>query len=107
MKKALLKLISRHTETLLIEWVKSLVSEEEADQVSLDNINSLLPSQYHFIVEDQLTLAPNSPKWIRKQLKKLVSSNPNINIEAITLEELQCLIKIPQTNLSQPDSPVL
>ena len=107
MKKALLKRISRHTETLLIEWVKSLVSEEEADQVSLDNINSLLPSQYHFFIEAQLTLSPNSPKWIRKQLKKLVSSNPNINIEAITLEELQCLIKIPQTNLSQPDSPVL
>jgi len=107
MKKALLKRISRHTETLLIEWVKSLVSEEEADQVSLDNINSLLPSQYHFFIEEQLTLSPNSPKWIRKQLKKLVSSNPNINIEAITLEELQCLIKIPQTNLSQPDSPVL
>ena len=107
MKKALLKRISRHTETLLIEWVKSLVSEEEADQVSLDNINSLLPSQYHFFIEEQLTLAPNSPKWIRKQLKKLVSSNPNINIEAITLEELQCLIKIPQTHLSQPDSPVL
>ena len=107
MKKVLLKRISRHTETLLIEWVKSLVSEEEADQVSLDNINSLLPSQYHFFIEEQLTLAPNSPKWIRKQLKKLVSSNPNINIEAITLEELQCLIKTPQTNLSQPDSPVL
>ena len=101
------KRISRHTETLLVEWVKGLVSKEEADEVSIDNINSLLPSQYHFIVEDQLTLAPNSPKWIRKQLKKLVSSNPNIPIESITLEDLQCLIKIPQTNLSQPDSPVL
>jgi hypothetical protein len=107
MKKALLKRISRHTETLLVEWVKGLVSEEEAEKVSLDNIGSLLPDQYHFVIEDQLTLAPNSPKWIRKQLKKLVSSNPNINIEAITLEELQCLIKIPQTNLSQPDWPVL
>jgi len=107
MKKALLKRISRHTETLLIEWVKGLVSEEEADEVSINNINSLLPSQYHFIVGDQLTLAPNSPKWIRKQLKKLVSSDPTINIEAITLEDLQCLIKIPQTNLSQQDSLVL
>ena len=107
MKKALLKRISRHTEKLLVEWLKSLVSEEEAEKVSLDNIDSLLPDQYHFAVENQIVLAPNSPKWIRKQLKKLVSSNPNINIEAITLEELQCLIKIPQTNLSQPDSPVL
>ena len=101
------KRISRHTETLLVEWVKGLVSEEEADEVSIDNISSLLPKQYHFLVADQLTIAPNSPKWIRKQLKKLVSSNPDIDIESITLEELQCLIKIPQANLSQPDSPVL
>ena len=107
MKKVLLKRISRHTETLLVEWLKSLVSEEEADKVSLDNIGSLLPDQYHFAVENQIVLAPNSPKWIRKQLKKLVSSNPNINIEDITLEELQCLIKTPQTNLNQLDSPVL
>ena len=107
MKKALLKRISRHTETLLVEWVKSLVAEEEADEVSINNINSLLPSQYHFIVEDQLTLAPNSPKWIRKQLKRMVTSDPNINIESITLEDLQCLIKTPQMNLSQQDSLVL
>ena len=107
MKKALLKRISRHTEFLLVEWIKSLVTEEEAKKVSLDNIDKLLPDERHFFVGNQLVLAPNSPKWIRKQLKKLVSSNPNINIEAITLEELQCLIKTPQTNLSQPDSPVL
>jgi hypothetical protein len=107
MKKALLKRISRHTETLLVEWLKSLVSEEEADKVSLDNIGSLLPDQYHFAVENQIVLAPNSPKWIRKQLKRMVTSDPNINIESITLEDLQCLIKTPQMNLSQQDSLVL
>ena len=100
MKKALLKRISRHTERLLVEWIKSLVSEEEAEKVSLDNILSLLPAEYHFAVGDSFVLAPNSPKWIRKQLKKLVSSDPNINIEAITLEDLQCLIKPLQTRLS-------
>ena len=107
MKKALLKRISRHTEVLLVEWIKSLVTEEEAKKVSLDNIDKLLPDERHFFVGNQLVLAPNSPKWIRKQLKKLFKADSTITIESITLEDLQCLIKTPQTNLSQQDSLVL
>ena len=107
MKKALLKRISRHTEVLLVEWIKSLVTEEEAKKVSLDNIDKLLRDERHFFVGNQLVLAPNSPKWIRKQLKKLVKADSTITIESITLEDLQCLIKTPQTNLSQQDSLVL
>ena len=107
MKKALLKRISRHTEVLLVEWIKSLVTEEEAKKVSLDNIDDLLPDERHFFVGNQLVLAPNSPKWIRKQLKKLVKADSTITIESITLEDLQCLIKTPQMNLSQQDSLVL
>jgi hypothetical protein len=88
--RALLKRISRHTDTLSVAWLKSLLSEEEAKKVSLDNIGSLLPDQYHFMIKDQNVLAPNSPKWIRKQLKKMVGFDPNINIEGVTLEELKC-----------------
>ena len=106
MKKALLKRISRHTEVLLVEWLKSFGTEEEAKKVSLDNINDLLPDERHFFVEKQFVLAPNSPKWIRKQLKKLVKSDPNTNIEVVTLEDLQCLIKRPQMGLNRQDSTV-
>lgn len=90
MNRALLKRISRHTDTLSVAWLKSLLSEEEAKKVSLDNIGSLLPDQYHFMIKEQNVLAPNSPKWIRKQLKKMVGFDPNINIEGVTLEELKC-----------------
>ena len=90
-----------------MELIKSLVTEEEAKKVSLDNIDKLLPDERHFFVGNQLVLAPNSPKWIRKQLKKLVKADSTITIESITLEDLQCLIKTPQTNLSQQDSLVL
>ena len=41
MKKALLKRISRQTERLLVEWIKSLLTEEEANKVTLDNVNTL------------------------------------------------------------------
>ena len=104
MKKELLKRISRHTEVLLVEWIKSLVTEEEAEKVSLDNIDELLPDERHFFVGNQLVLSPNSPKWIRKQLKKLVKADSTITIEDVTIEELQCMIKSPQMDLNQQDS---
>ena len=89
MNRSTLKRISRHTENLLIEWLKGLVSEEEADQVTLDNLKELIPKEYHFHYKESMILAPNSPKWIRKQLKKLVSADPSIDIESVTLEQLQ------------------
>ena len=91
MKAALLKKISRHTEVLLVEWIKTLVTEEEAKKVSLENIQDLLPEEYHYMIGTSLKLSPNSPKWIRKNLKKIVSKNPSVDISSITLEDLQCL----------------
>jgi hypothetical protein len=93
MKAELLKRISRHTDVLLVEWIKSLLVEEEAEKVSIKNVQELVPKEYHFAVGNSFRLAPNSPKWIRKNLKKIVSKNPNVDISSITLEDLQCLNK--------------
>jgi hypothetical protein len=49
MKKRILKRISRHTETLLVAWIKSLLTEEEAAKVSLSNVGSLLPTEYQIL----------------------------------------------------------
>ena len=89
MKKRILKRISRHTETLLVAWVKSLLTEEEAAKVSLSNVGSLLPTEYHIYTDSGLRLTPNSPKWIRQGLKKMVKENPDLDIEAVTLENIQ------------------
>ena len=64
MKKALLKRISRQTELLLVDWIKSLLTEEEAEKVTLSNVNTLLPTEYHTPTDQGLRLLPNSPKWI-------------------------------------------
>tara|TARA_R110002020_G_scaffold139015_1_gene309684 strand:+ start:1596 stop:1895 length:300 start_codon:yes stop_codon:yes gene_type:complete len=89
LKKSTLKRISRHTEILLVAWIKSLLTEEEAKKVTLSNVNTLLPTEYHTPTDKGLRLLPNSPKWIRKGLKKMVEENPDLDIEAVTLENIQ------------------
>tara|TARA_R100000656_G_scaffold101257_1_gene73662 strand:- start:717 stop:1040 length:324 start_codon:yes stop_codon:yes gene_type:complete len=90
MNKALLKRISRHTDVLLVQWVKSLVTEEEAEKVTLENIHDLMPDDRHVYLRGQARVAPNSPKWIRKMLKKAVTTDPSLLIEDITLKDLEC-----------------
>jgi|TARA_R100000808_G_scaffold1139_2_gene5288 hypothetical protein len=89
MKKEQLKRISRHTEQLLVEWIKTLLPEAEAEKVSLDNLKNLLPTENHALTPQGLRLVPNSPKWIRQGLKKMVKENPELVIESVTLEQLQ------------------
>ena len=103
MKKALLKRISRQTERLLVEWIKSLLTEEEANKVTLDNVNTLLHAEYHTYTDQGLRLTPNTPKWIRQGLKKMVKENPTLDIESITLEQLQWKAMSHRTQLSTID----
>ena len=88
MNKRKLKEINRHTEFLFKEWVKTLVSEEEALKVDDADYRDLVPDEYHALVEGTLRLSPNSPRWIKKKLKSTCLNNPLVDIRSLTLEDL-------------------
>ena len=58
--------ISRRTRILLIEWVKSLLPEEEAEKVNLQNIQYLLPKETRYFANNKIYLNAYSFKWIKK-----------------------------------------
>ena len=64
-----------------VEWMKSLLPKEEADKVSLDTINDLLPDEKYM---KGITLLHMSDKWLLKQLKR----NPHITTYKQLKEEL-------------------
>ena len=72
MNSKVCKQISRQTKLILLEWVKSLVSDEEKDKVTAANLASLLPDTNYFFVNRQIRVSFYSPQWVRKSLKKLV-----------------------------------
>tara|TARA_R110002020_G_scaffold62734_4_gene167557 strand:+ start:251 stop:529 length:279 start_codon:yes stop_codon:yes gene_type:complete len=84
------KRISRHTDSLLLDWLKTLVPEEEHGKVNLNNLHQFLPAQNYFMVSRTLRLSFYSPKWVRKCIKKLVKQGREV--ESIGMEDLQRLV---------------
>ena len=74
--------------------MKSLVSDEEKEKVTADNLASLLPDTNYFFVNRQIRVSFYSPQWVRKSIKKLVKLGHKV--EDITIQELEALVKAQQ-----------
>ena len=101
MKSKVSKRISRQVVFLFIEWLKTLVSEEEAAKVNKNNVWQMAPKDNLTYRDMTAHLSVHSPKWIRKKIKILVRQKPDTDIESITMEDLECLIKIGSLEVSQ------
>jgi len=75
MNQKKLKVLRRKVKRLQVEWLKTLLNEEEAKQVSIDNIEELAPTQDYYMANRTMYLSYMTPKWIMKYLKKY----PHIN----------------------------
>ena len=83
-----MKRINRHVADLLVLWIKSLLNEEEAKGVSLQNYRQLMPDQTHVFLQGKLSLSAYSEKWMRKKLKKLVTLYPDRTVESFGLQDV-------------------
>ena len=68
---------------LQVEWLQSILSEEQGKVITVDNVEELMPEQTHVFGNRQLHLSFMSDKWIMKILK----DNPNIT----TYKELETI----------------
>ena len=76
-----LKKIRKRIKPLQVEWIKSLLIKEEAEKVTIENLDLLLPEQTHYFgANGSIYLSYMTDKWVMKILKRY----PYIN----TLEEL-------------------
>ena len=67
MNRKKIKVLRRKAKKILVEWLKSLLPEEEQDKVNVNNILQLMPKQTHYINEFQLYLSAWSFKWVMKK----------------------------------------
>jgi hypothetical protein len=65
-----MKELRRKADNIQLEWVKSLMSEDEAKQVNVNNFWQFLPRQTHLMADGKLALSVMSYKWVVKMLKK-------------------------------------
>ena len=69
--------IRNKAKAILVEWLKTLLNEEEQKKVNIKNIITLLPNQTHYFSGETFRLQPWSYKWVVKKLKR----NPELTID--------------------------
>ena len=69
------KKLRKKIKPIQVEWLRELLPEDQANTITVDNVEELLPEQTHVFGKGQLYLSYMTDKWIMKKLKQ----NPNIN----------------------------
>jgi|TARA_R100000482_G_C5093907_1_gene132237 hypothetical protein len=78
------KRISKHARTLQLEWVRSLLSDEEASKINMDNLDEFLPEQTHLWARQTMFTSFYTKKWLSNKIKQLLRIYPDKEVEDIT-----------------------
>jgi len=76
-----LKKLRKRIRPIQVEWLRTLLPEDQANTITPENVEGLLPEETHVFGQGQLHLSYMTDKWIMKHLKKF----PHIK----TYKELQ------------------
>ena len=85
MNQKKIKELRRRVKPIQVEWLRTLLPEDQALTITVDNVDNLLPDQTHAFGQGQLYLSYMTDKWIMKHLKR----NPNITTYK-ELHEIEC-----------------
>jgi hypothetical protein len=64
------KQLRREADTIQFEWIKSLMSEDEAAKINIYNFWKYLPKETYIVSGGRRILSVMSYKWVVKMLKK-------------------------------------
>ena len=72
-----MKPIRRKARHILVAWLHTLMTKEEASKINYKNVFAFMPNQTQYYDGDTFRLQPWSYKWIVKKLKR----NPELTID--------------------------
>ena len=82
--------LRRKVKQIQVEWMHTLLPKEEADKITIKNIEEVLPKQQYYVSNRTMYLSFMNTKWVLKYLKKY----PSIN----SFEELNSLYETDRDN---------
>ena len=82
------KRIRRHANQLVLEWLKTMLTDEEAKKLNPKNMDKYMPEQTHFFANRSFHLSAYTPRWFQQRIKRIVRKNKKA-IEDITLQEIE------------------
>jgi len=82
------KRIRRHANQLVFEWLKTMLTDEEAKKLNPKNMVNYMPEQTHFFANRSLHISAYTPRWFQKRIKRIIRKNKK-TIEDITVQEIE------------------
>ena len=64
-----IKKLRKLIKPLQVEWLQSILPEDQGKEITVSNVKELMPDQTHVFGNGQLHLSFMSDKWIMKILK--------------------------------------
>tara|TARA_R100001510_G_C7573352_1_gene148960 strand:+ start:65 stop:289 length:225 start_codon:yes stop_codon:yes gene_type:complete len=72
----------------MLEWLKSIVPDEEKEKVKLENLETYLPDQTHIYANRHLRVSAYTLRWFIKGIKKVVKATGK-DITKIQIKEIE------------------
>lgn len=89
MNQKIMKKINRQVKVISVEWLHSIMPEEEAEKINLKNYKQYLNQTSHYFNDKQFFNSVFTEKWTRNKLKNLYNNNPDKPIDSYTAADLK------------------
>jgi len=79
------KLIRKKSVEFLVEWLGTMLIEEEKKTLSATNYKKYLPEQSHIFANNKLIVSAYTPRWFQKKIKHVLKRK---SIDKITYNDI-------------------
>jgi len=91
MRKQAIKKINKKVDELLFGWIRSILSEDEQDKITIENYKQLLPKEEYLQIRKCSYLSMYTKRWTKQNIKKLLKLGYKLN--EITIGDLEWMTK--------------
>ena len=84
MNRKQIKKINKLVDVILIDWLRTIVPEEDQEKITKDNFESMLPEAPYFSAKKSRRVSFFTQRWAKQKIKKMYKSGtPLKNIKDI------------------------
>jgi len=70
------KAIRKKSVGFVVEWLKTMLVEEEKEKVSVKNYQNYMPTETHIFANNKFLISAYTPRWFGKLIKRKLKSKP-------------------------------
>ena len=89
MNRRLSKKINQKAIDIFLEWLSSVVSEEQAAQFVRKNYKDYIPDNAYYYVQGSHRNSLFTPRWIKRNLKRKLRQKPSKMLDSYCMADLK------------------